>query len=218
VPAAFSFAQASEAGTIYRPDEIAALAKLAHAHGMKVHMDGARFANALVRTNASPAEVTWKVGVDVLSFGATKGGAMAAEAVVFFDREAAANMAERRKRAGHLVSKHRYLALQFQAFLKDDCWARLARHANAMADRLAAGLTAGGRPPAWPVEANLVFVVVPKTVEARLKAAGARYYVRRSESLPAPLQPDQCLIRLVASFATRADEVDQFVELAAKAQ
>jgi threonine aldolase len=218
VPAAFSFAQASEAGTIYRPDEIAALAKLAHSHGMKVHMDGARFANALVRTNASPAEVTWKVGVDVLSFGATKGGAMAAEAVVFFDREAAANMAERRKRAGHLVSKHRYLALQFQAFLKDDCWARLARHANAMADRLAAGLTAGGRPPAWPVEANLVFVVMPKTVEARLKAAGARYYVRRSESLPAPLQPDQCLIRLVASFATRADEVDQFVELAAKAQ
>ena len=102
VPAAFSFAQASEAGTIYRPDEIAALAKLARAHGMKVHMDGARFANALVRMNASPAEVTWKAGVDVLSFGATKGGAMAAEAVVFFDRALAANMAERRKRAGHL--------------------------------------------------------------------------------------------------------------------
>jgi len=218
VPAAFSFAQASEAGTIYRPDEITALAKFARAHGMKVHMDGARFANALVRTNASPAEVTWKAGVDVLSFGATKGGAMAAEAVVVFDRGLAANMAERRKRAGHLVSKHRYLALQFQAFLKDDCWLRVARHANAMADRLAAGLTAAGHPPAWPVEANLVFLVVSKAVEARLKAAGARYYVRRSESLPVPLQPDQCLIRLVASFATQADEVDQFVELAAKAQ
>jgi len=216
VPAVFSFAQASEAGTIYRPDEIAALAKLARAHGMKVHMDGARFANAMVRMNASPAEVTWKAGVDVLSFGATKGGAMAAEAVVFFDRELAANMAERRKRAGHLLSKHRYLALQFAAFLRDDCWLRLARHANAMADRLAAGLTAAGRPPAWPVEANLVFLVVPKAVEARLKAAAARYYVRRTESLAVPLQPDQCLIRLVASFATRADEVDQFVELAAK--
>ncbi len=216
VPAAFSFAQASEAGTIYRPDEIAALARLAHAHGMKVHMDGARFANAMVRMNASPAEITWKAGVDVLSFGATKGGAMAAEAVVFFDRELAANMAERRKRTGHLVSKHRYLALQFAAFLKDDCWLRLARHANAMADRLAAGLTAAGHSPAWPVEANLVFLIVPQAVEARLRTAGARYYVRRTESLVAPLQSDQCLIRLVASFATRADEVDQFVELAAK--
>jgi threonine aldolase len=217
VPAAFSFAQASEAGTIYRSGEIAALAKIAHAHGMKVHMDGARFANALVRMNASPAEVTWKSGVDVLSFGATKGGAMAAEAVVFFDRELAANMAERRKRAGHLLSKHRFLALQFQAFLGNDCWVRLARHANAMADRLAAGLVAIGRAPAWPVEANLVFVVLPKAVEARLKAAGARYYVRRSESLPVRMEPDQRLIRLVASFATREDEVDQFVTLAAKA-
>ena len=217
VPAAFSLAQANEAGTIYRPDQIAALARIAHAHGMKVHMDGARFANALVRMNASPAGITWRSGVDVLSFGATKGGAMAAEAVVFFDRELAANMAERRKRAGLLLSKHRFLALQFEAFLADDCWLRLARHANAMADRLAFGLTAAGRPPAWPVEANLVFVVVPKAVEARLKAAGARYYVRRSESLPAPLGPDQCLIRLVASFATREDEIDQFVRLAAKA-
>ncbi|MEA2981824.1 MAG: threonine aldolase [Alphaproteobacteria bacterium] len=216
VPAAFSFAQASEAGTIYRPAEIAALGKVAHAHGMKVHMDGARFSNALVRMNASPAEVTWKSGVDVLSFGATKGGAMAAEAVVFFDRELAANMAERRKRGGQLLSKHRFLALQFEAYLANDCWLRLARHANALADRLAAGLTAAGRPPAWPVEANLVFVVLPKAVEARLKAAGAHYYVRHSESLPARLQPHQCLIRLVTSFATREDEIDQFVTLAAK--
>jgi threonine aldolase len=216
VPAAFSFAQASEAGTIYRPDEIAALAAIAHDHGMKVHMDGARFANALVRMNASPAEVTWKSGVDVLCFGATKGGAMAAEAVVFFDRDAAANMAERRKRAGQLLSKHRFLALQYQAFLADDCWLRLARHANAMADRLAAGLTAAGRPPAWPVEANLVFVVVPNAVAARLKAAGARFYVRRSESLVARLEPDHSLIRLVTSFATREDEIDRFASLVAK--
>lgn len=217
VPAAFSFAQATEAGTIYRPDEIAGLAEVAHAHGMKVHMDGARFANALVRLNASPAEATWKAGVDVLSLGATKGGALAAEAVVVFDRKLAANMAERRKRAGHLLSKHRFLALQFQAFLAGDCWLRLARHANAMADRLAAGLAAGGHPPAWPVEANLVFILVSKAVEARLKASGARYYVRHSDSLTGPLAPDQCLIRLVASFATEAAEVDRFVSLAAKA-
>ncbi len=218
IPAAFSFAQASEAGTIYRPDEIAALANVAHAHDMKVHMDGARFANALVRMNASPAEVTWRSGVDVLSFGATKAGALAAEAVVFFDRAAAAHMTERRKRAGHLLSKHRFLALQFDAFLNNDCWLRLARHGNAMADRLAAALTAAGRPPVWPVEANLVFIALPKTVEARLKSAGAQFYVRHSESLPAHIAfgPDQCLIRLVTSFATRPEEVDRFAELAAK--
>ena len=126
--------------------------------GLPVHMDGARFANALARMNACPAEATWKAGVDVLSFGATKGGAMAAEAVVFFDRARGADMPERRKRGGHLVSKHRFLAAQFEAFLADDLWLRLARHANAMADRLAAGLAAAGLSPVWPVEANEVFV------------------------------------------------------------
>ena len=184
MPAAFSFAQASEAGTIYRPDEIAALAKIAHAHGMKVHMDGARFANALVRMNASPAEVTWKAGVDVLSFGATKGGAMAAEAVVFFDRELAANMAERRKRAGHLLSKHRFLALQFEAFLTTIAGCGSPATPTPWPTGWRRGSPRPAVAPAWPVEANLVFVVVPKAVEARLKAAGARYYVRHSESLP----------------------------------
>jgi threonine aldolase len=219
VPAAFSFAQATEAGTIYRPDEISALAGIARAHGMKVHMDGARFANALVRLNASPAAVTWKAGVDVLSFGATKGGAMAAEALVFFAPEHAANMAERRKRAGHLVSKHRFLAAEFLAFLKDDTWLRLARHANAMADRLARGLAQIGLSPVWPVEANLVFINISNSLESRLTSAGARYYVRHSTSLPAgmSIEPGHCLIRLVTSFATREDEIDSFVSLAAKA-
>ena len=219
INSALSISQASEAGTIYRPDEIAALAEIAHARGMKVHMDGARLANALVRLNASPARATWQSGVDVLSFGATKGGAMAAEAVVFFDRAAAAHMGERRKRAGHLLSKHRFLAAQFEAYLHDDCWLRLARHANAMADKLAIGLAEVGRVPVWPVEANLVFVLVPKAVEERLKAAGARYYVRNSGSLPsgAVMQPQDVLIRLVTSFATRDSEVDRFIELAAKA-
>jgi threonine aldolase len=217
VPAALSFAQASEAGTIYQPDDIAALAKVARDHGMKVHMDGARFANALVRMNASPAEVTWKAGVDVLSLGATKGGALAAEAVVFFDQTLAINMAERRKRAGHLLSKHRFLALQFQAFLANDCWLRLARHANAMADRLGSALADAGFPPVWPVEANLVFVVLPNSVEARLRAAGARHYVRRSNSLPLgrTLALGESLIRLVTSFATRTEDIESFVKTVA---
>jgi threonine aldolase len=219
VPAAFSFAQATEAGTSYRADEIAALSAVAHAHGMAVHMDGARFANALARQNVSPADVTWRAGVDVLSFGATKGGALAAEAVVLFDRAAAKHMAERRKRAGHLLSKHRFLALQMQAFLGGDCWLRLARHANAKADRLAAGLAAVGLKPVWQVEANLVFILLTKAVDARLRAAGARYYVRRSDSLPSGMRsgPDALLARLVTSFATQDDEIDRFVDLAAKA-
>src|SRR5271167_4277533 len=112
IPAALSITQASEAGTIYRTDEIAELCDIAHARSLAVHMDGARFANALVRLNASPAQMTWKSGINVLSLGATKGGALAAEAVVIFDPARAAFFAERRKRAGHLLSKHRYLAVQ----------------------------------------------------------------------------------------------------------
>ncbi len=111
---------------------------------------------------------------------------------------------------GICSSKHRFLSLQFDAFLKNDCWLRLARHANAMTDRLAAGLAAAGQSAVWPVEANLVFIALPKAVEARLKATGAQFYVRHSESLPGNIKlgPDQCLIRLVTSFATRAAEVD----------
>jgi threonine aldolase len=215
VPAAISLTQASEAGTIYRAGEIAELAAVARTRAMAVHMDGARFANALVRLNATPAQATWQAGVDVVSFGATKGGALAAEAIVFFDRARAEAMPERRKRGGHLISKHRFLAAQFLGFFADDAWLTLARHANAMADRLAAGLAAAGLPPVWPVEANLVFAVLPKPLDARLRAAGATYYVRHSASLPkhVTVGADAVLVRLVTSFATAADEVDRFVAL-----
>ncbi len=201
VPAAFSFAQASEAGTIYRPDEIAALAEVAHAHGMKVHMDGARFANALVRMNASPAEVTWKAGVDVLSFGATKGGAMAAEAVVFFDRALAANMAERRKRAGHLLSKHRYPGAAVPGVSRQRLLAaaRPPRQCHGRPAGLPAG-RASAWPPAWPVEANLVFIVLPKAVEARLAPPAPAIMCATATAWRRRLQPDHCLIRLVTSL------------------
>jgi len=211
IPSALSLTQASEAGTIYRPDEIAALAEVAHARSLAVHMDGARFANALVRLNATPAQLTWRSGVDVLSFGATKGGALAAEAVIVFDQARAAFMAERRKRGGHLLSKHRFLAAQFGAYLADDLWLRLARHANATADRLAQGLQAIGLPPVWPVEANLVFVVLPKALDARLKGAGANYYLRASEGLD--VGAGHVLARLATSFATGAEEVDRFLDV-----
>ena len=212
---ALSLTQATEAGTVYRVEEIAALAEIAHTRGLKVHMDGSRFANALVGLNATPAQATWQAGIDVLSFGATKGGALAAEAVVFFDPGIADTMHERRKRGGHLLSKHRFLAAQFDAFLADDCWLRLARHANRLAWKLGEGLAAAGFAPVWPVEANLVFIILPKRIEAKLKAAGASYYVRGSGSLPAGrvVGPDEALLRLVTSFSTRAEEVDRFVDL-----
>ncbi len=209
--AALSITQATEAGTIYRAEEIAALCAMAHARSLNVHMDGARFANALVRLNATPAQLTWQAGIDALSFGATKGGAMAAEAVVIFDPARAASFAERRKRGGHLLSKHRFLAAQFAAYLDGDLWLDLARHANIMADRLARELAATDLPPLWPVEANLVFVALPRALDAKLKAAGASYYVRSSEALCLPA--DTVLARLVTSFATQNEDIERFVNL-----
>jgi threonine aldolase len=215
-PAVLSLSQATEAGTIYRPAEIRQLADIAHARGLAVHVDGARIGNALARINASPAQATWQAGVDVLSFGATKGGALAAEAVLFFDPSRGANMPERRKRGGHLISKHRFVAAQIEAYLNDDLWLKLARQANAMADRLAAGLAVAGLAPVWPVEANEVFVVLPSRIDARLKAAGASYYPWTTDALPngITLPVDAALVRLVTSFATTTGDVDRFVATA----
>ena len=215
--AALSLTQATEAGTIYRTHEIAALAEIAHARGLKVQMDGARFANALARMNASPAEASWKAGIDVLCLGATKGGAMGAEAVIFFDPKLAETMPERRKRGGHLLSKHRFLAVQFDAFLSEGRWLTLARHANAMADLLAQRLSAAGVRVVWPVEANLVFALLPQALDARLNAAGATYYVRNSDSLPPGLTVgSDKLVRLVTSFATQESEIERFAALVRK--
>ena len=212
-PAVLSLSQSTEAGTIYRPHEIRELAEIAHARGLAVHVDGARLANALARMNASLADATWKAGVDVLSFGATKGGALAAEAVVFFDPARGADMPERRKRGGHLISKHRFVAAQIEAYLADNLWLEHARHANAMADRLAAGLVAAGLAPVWPVEANEVFVPLPARIDERLKAAGASYYPWNTDALAngISLPRDATLVRLVTSFATTAADVDRFV-------
>jgi threonine aldolase len=211
VAAALSITQVTEAGTIYRVDEVAALSEIAHSRGLAVHMDGARFANALVRLNAAPAQMTWQAGVDALSFGATKGGAMAAEAVVIFDPARAAFFGERRKRGGQLLSKHRFVAAQFAAFLEGGLWLDLARHANAMASDLGEKLTATGLPPLFPVDANLVFVALPRALDAKLKAAGANYYARPSETVHLP--PDHVMARLVASFATSQEDVERFVNL-----
>jgi len=214
-PSVLSLSQATECGTIYRVSEVSALSEIARKHNVAVHMDGARLGNALARMNVSPAEATWKAGVDALSFGATKGGAMGAEAVIFFDPRRGADMQSRRKRGGALASKHRFIAAQMEAFLQGDLWLRLARHANAMADALAAGLTAAGCKPVWPVEANEIFVPLPAAIDGKLKAAGASYYPWKTESLPGGLSipRDQTLVRLVTSFQTTKDDVDKFLAI-----
>lgn len=172
-PAMLSLSQATEAGTVYSPAEIGALAEAARGHGLAVHMDGSRFANALVGQDCSPAELTWKAGVDVLSFGGTKNGCVMAEAVVFFDPDKAADFAFRRKRAGHLLSKMRFVSAQLEAYLADGLWLRLARNANARARQLAEGLQAlPGVELLHPVEANEVFVRMPAALAEGLKRQG----------------------------------------------
>jgi threonine aldolase len=148
----------------------------------------------------------------VLAFGATKGGALAAEAVIFFDPARAAMMAERRKRAGHLVSKHRFIAAQLEAFLADGLWLDLAGHANRMADRLATTLADIGITAVWRVEANLVFVLLPQALHAQLQAAGAQYYAFHSDSLPGGgnIPAGHVLARLVTSFATTEADIEAF--------
>lgn len=214
IPAVLSLSQSTELGTVYRNGELDALGKIAHARGLAVHMDGARLANAIATLGCTPADATWKAGVDALSFGATKGGALAAEAVIFFDPARAAGMGSRRKRGGNLLSKHRYFAAQFLAYLEDDRWLALARRANRAASQLAERLTAIGIAPVWPVEANELFVLLPHEADRRLKDAGALYHPWPAEAL-AEAVPDRMLVRLVTSFATTDREINTFVETAA---
>ena len=164
-PAALSISQASELGACYRPAEIAALSELVRSYGMALHMDGARLANALAFLDCSPADATWRAGVDVLSFGATKNGALTAEAVVLFDKELARDFGYRRKRGGHLFSKMRLLSVQWDAYVTDDLWLRNAAHANAMARRMADGLKGiDGVELTRPVQANILFPRLPAAV------------------------------------------------------
>jgi threonine aldolase len=216
-PKALSISQASECGLVYRPEEVAALATVCRGHGLRLHMDGARFANALVALGCAPAEMTWKAGVDLLSFGATKNGCLAAEAIVVFDPALAETLAYRRKRAGHLLSKGRFLAAQLEGYFDNDHWLHNARHANAMASRLAAGLTAlADVRLAWPCEANEVFAILPRSLDGALRRAGAVYHPWSGRSLAAgeTIGAEEVLVRLVTSFATMGDDVERLLEVA----
>jgi threonine aldolase len=210
-PAAISITQASELGTVYGPAEIEAISELARRRGLRLHMDGARFANALVSHAVTPAEATWKVGVDAMSFGATKNGAMALEAVVFFDQALAEDFRYRRMRAGQLLSKGRFLGAQMLAYLEDDLWLDNARHANAMAQRLAKGVAASTRARlALPAEANEVFAVIPQALHDELAKAGVTYHQWPGTDHPGP---GEILARFVASYLTSPEDVDRLIAL-----
>ena len=172
-PAVVSLSQATELGTAYRPAEIAAISQLARDLGLKVHMDGARFANALTFLDCHPGDVTWRAGVDVLSFGATKNGALAAEAVVFFNPDLVRDFEFRRKRAGHLLSKSRFVAAQLLAYVESGVWQRNAHRANDLAGRIG---RAAGSALLHPVEANEVFVQLGDDRKAQLRNAGFEFY------------------------------------------
>lgn len=210
-PMAVSITQQTEAGTVYTPDDIRALSDVARERALPLHMDGARFANALVQLGVSPAAMTWQAGVDILSFGGTKNGCVGAEALVFFDPGRAQDAPYLRKRAGQLFSKSRFVAAQFDAYLRDGLWLNLARHANEMGQRLRDGLQASNRArQAWPTDGNEVFAVLSNADAERLRKAGAIFY-----DWPAPhavaIDTGETLIRLVTSFATREDEIDGFL-------
>ncbi len=204
-PAAVSITQATECGTVYRPEDIRALAEVAHARGLALHMDGARFANAVAWLDCAPADLSWRAGVDALSLGLTKNGALAAEAIVVFGHaEWLEGLERRRKRGGHLLSKMRYVSAQLLAMLDQDLWLTLARAANARAAQLAEGIA--GSPHAaleWPVEANEVFMRANPKRLAALQARGARFHIW-------PGYTD--LARLVCSWATTEAEVEAFLE------
>lgn len=204
-PAALSLTNGTEAGTVYTPEQVAELSAIARRHGLFVHMDGARFANAVAALGCTPADVTWRAGVDALSFGATKNGCLAAEAVVFFKPDAARDreFCYRRKRAGHLFSKMRFLSVQLEAYLAGGLWLENARHANAQARRLADGLSRlPGVALAHPVEINELFVHLPAPLLTALDAAGVRVGRWDAET-----------VRMVTAFDTEPADVDRLLAI-----
>ncbi len=201
-PHVLSLTQATERGTVYTLDELKALTAVAQTHGLKTHMDGARFANALVSLKASPADMTWRAGIDVLSLGATKNGGFGAEAVVFFNPGDTADFEYRRKRAGHLLCKSRYIAAQLTAYVETAVWQRNAQRANQLATRIA---QSAAPYLAAPVEANSLFLTLAPEDKAALQNAGVGFYDWKGESA------DE--IRLVVSWDQPETHVDQLCAL-----
>ncbi len=205
-PSSVSVSQVTEVGSVYTLEELKAITAIAKEAGLPVHMDGARFANALVALGCTPAEMTWKAGVDILSFGATKNGAMTAEAIVVFKKSLAKDLGYLRKRGGHLHSKMRLLASQMIAYLTDELWRINAEHANAMMALLQDGLKdIPGVKINTPAQANMLFCTMPTPMIEHLLAEGYAFYTGRWA---------EGVVRLVTSFRTPKEGVEAFVESA----
>ena len=205
-----SITQVTERGSVYSLEELEALCKVAKGFNLPVHLDGARFANALVRLGCTPAEMTWRAGVDVVSFGGTKNGCMGVEAVVLFDPQKAWEFELRRKRGAHLFSKHRYLSAQMRGYLADGLWLETAKLANARAARLADGLTAKGAEFLYQPQANMIFATFSRRTHQRLHDAGAKYYVW--EGVLEGDDPEEMLAaRLVCDWSVTEELVDEFL-------
>lgn len=214
-PVAVSVSQSTEIGTVYTPDDISAVSEICRHHGLSLHMDGARFANAAVSLDASPADLTWRSGVDILSFGATKNGCWCAEAIVVFDPETAQQLPFIRKRAAHLFSKSRFISAQFEAYFDNDLWIDIARHANAMADRLRNAINASANARlAWDGPANEVFAIMSRERFEALTGQGVEFYEWNAPAFAKDAIADEELVtRLVTGFATTEQHVDAFAAL-----
>ena len=207
-PSSVSITQVCETGEVYQLDEIKKISDVTHKHNLNMHMDGARFANALVSLDCSPAEMTWKSGIDVLSFGATKNGCLAAEAIIFFKKDLVGNTAFLMKRAGHLLSKMRFVSAQLDAYISNDVWLKNARHANKMGKRLSEGLNNySDINLSYPTEANEVFATFPRNKIDHLNSEG--YTINEDEW-------DGKAVRLVAAWNTKDNDVDEFLEILKK--
>lgn len=205
-----SITQVTERGSVYDLDELQALCAVAREHDLPVHLDGARFANALVRLGCTPAEMSWKAGIDAVSFGGTKNGLLGAEAVIFFDPGKAWEFELRRKRGGHLFSKGRYLAAQMSAYLEDDLWLRSARAANDACARLASGLRAARAEFVHEPHANMIFAALPRSAHHRLHEAGAVYHLW--DGTLKGEDPDEMLTaRFVCDWSISDAQIDEFI-------
>ena len=204
-PSVVSITQSCETGTVYQLDEIKAISKIARKHKMSVHMDGARFANALASLDVSPAEMTWKSGVDVLTLGGTKNGCLAAEAIIFFKPDMVGNFPYLHKRSGQLLSKMRFISSQLEAYVTDDLWIRNAQHSNSMAKILSEGLNAFSNIElAYPTQSNEVFVNLPRELIDYLNNAG---YDINEEEL------DGKAVRFVTAWNSELKDVDRLLEV-----
>ena len=202
-PSSVSITQLCETGEAYELDEVKKISEIAHNHKLNMHMDGARFANALVSLDCSPAEMTWKSGIDVLSFGATKNGCLAAEAIIFFKPELVGNLPFLMKRAGHLLSKMSFVSAQLDAYITNEVWLRNAKHANAMGKKLSQGLNQHKNIElAYPTDANEIFVKIPKDIIDQLNSEG--YTINDDEW-------DGKAVRLVTAWNTSLSDIETFL-------